>query len=33
MCILRTLRHYNIDCKMDMQSNKLHCPEYDINAY
>ena len=33
MCILRPLRAHGIDCKMDMQSNKLHCPEYGINAY
>lgn len=33
MCVLRALRNYSIDCKMDMQSNKLHCPEHGINAY
>ena len=31
--ILECLRFIGIDCKMDMQSNKLHCPECGINAY
>lgn len=31
--ILVCLRALGIDCKMDMQSNKLHCPECGINAY
>lgn len=31
--ILKPLRAAGIDCKMDAQSNKLHCPKYDITAY
>ena len=31
--ILNVLRSFGIDCKMDMQSNKLHCPEVEIYAY
>ena len=30
--ILTTLRCFGIDCKMDMQSNKLHCPELNLYA-
>ena len=33
MTILNVLRAIGIDCKMDMQSNKLHCLEYGIKAY
>lgn len=31
--ILEVIRAFGIDCKMDMQSNKLHCPEIDVFAY
>ena len=31
--ILKVLRSYGIDCKMDMQSNKLHCAAYNVRAY
>lgn len=31
--ILEALRATGIDCKMDMQSNKLHCPQIGIYAY
>lgn len=27
------IRAFGIDCKMDMQSHKLHCPEMDVFAY
>ena len=33
MTILNVLRSIGIDCKMDMQSNKLHCLEHGIKAY
>lgn len=29
--ILMVIRAFGIDCKMNMQSNKLHCP--DLNLY
>ena len=31
--ILKVLRSFGIDCKMDMQSDKLHCPEINLFAY
>ena len=31
--ILEVIRAFGIDCKMDMQSNKLHCPEINVMAY
>ncbi len=31
--ILEVIRGFGIDCKMDMQSNKLHCPEINLFAY
>lgn len=31
--ILVDLRALGVDCKMDMQSNKLHCPRLGIFAY
>ena len=31
--ILLVLRSFGLDCKQDMQSNKLHCPELGIYAY
>lgn len=31
--ILEVIRAFEIDCKMDMQSNKLHCPEIGLFAY
>lgn len=31
--ILKVLRSFGIDCRMDMQSNKLHCPEINLFAY
>lgn len=33
MVVLNVMRNIGIDCKMDMQSNKLHCPEQGIRAY
>lgn len=33
MEILRELKAAGIDCKMDMQSNKLHCAAYNVRAY
>lgn len=30
--ILTVLRAFGIDCKQDMQSNKLHCPELNLYA-
>lgn len=33
MIVLNVLRTLGFDCKMDMQSNKLHCPEHGIRAY
>ena len=31
--VQEVIRAFGIDCKMDMQSNKLHCPEIDVFAY
>lgn len=31
--ILEVIRAFGIDCKMDMQSDKLHCPEINIFAH
>lgn len=31
--ILEAIRATGIDCKMDMQSNKLHCPGIGLFAY
>lgn len=31
--ILLVIRAFGIDCKMDMQSDKLHCPEIGVRAY
>ena len=28
--IMMRLRQFGVDCKMNMQSNKLHCPELGI---
>lgn len=30
--ILLVIRAFGIDCKQNMQTNKLHCPELDIYA-
>lgn len=30
--ILMVIRAFGIDCKMNMQSNKLHCPELNLYA-
>lgn len=30
--ILTVLRAFGIDCKMNMQNNKLHCPELNLYA-
>ena len=30
--ILKVIRAFGIDCKMNMQSDKLHCPELNLYA-